>query len=103
MSDLDLSAEDKKALTARLGLCAAAALAVWYGADRAAHIHAPFGERYGPVLSENKTQIIAVIAALLFGLSLFLRPIPSLRAADPPAASQEGEDIFEDQDHRTAV
>lgn len=59
----------------RLALCVLAAAALVYGAE---HLCAgkdwPLWEKYGPWLTANKVQAIAVAAAVLYGASLALGP-----------------------------
>ena len=58
---------------ARLAVCAVIAVGLVYGAEQLCEgKHYPLWEKYGPWLKENKIQAIAVIAAVLYGLSLAL-------------------------------
>ena len=71
---------------ARLAVCAVIAVGIVYGAEKLCEgKNYPLWEKYGPWLKANKVQAIAVIAAVLYGLSLSLWPdaLPGV-AAKPP-------------------
>lgn len=59
----------------RLVVCAVIAVAVVYAAEKLCEGKSyPLWETYGSVLMENKVQTIAVLTAVLYGLSLALLP-----------------------------
>ena len=59
----------------RLALCAViAAAAVYAGEKLCEGKHWPLWEKYGPWILENKVQAIAVLAAVLYGVSLAVWP-----------------------------
>lgn len=71
---------------ARLAVCAVIAVGLVYGAEQLCEgKHYPLWEKYGPWLKENKIQAIAVIAAVLYGLSLALWPegLPGTKPKPP--------------------
>jgi len=67
---------DKKELLTRISVCVVAALVLYYILDEASEkVHLDILMRYRAWLKDNKVQAIAVIAAVLFGLSLALWPM----------------------------
>ncbi|MPM55802.1 hypothetical protein SDC9_102599 [bioreactor metagenome] len=67
---------DKKELLTRIAVCVVAALVLYYILDEASEkVHLDILVKYRPWLKENKVQAIAVIAAVLFGLSLAMWPM----------------------------
>ena len=71
-------------LMARLAVCVVVALAVLYAAEKLLEgKDVPLWNKYGPWLKENKTQAVAILAALLYGASLALWP-------DTPKGPGEG-------------
>lgn len=60
---------------ARLAVCVVVALAVLYAAEKLLEgKDIPLWNRYGPWLRDNKTQAVAILAAVLYGASLALWP-----------------------------
>lgn len=60
---------------ARLAVCAVAAIGVVALAEKLLDgADIPLWKKYGPWIRENKTQAIAILAALLYGASLALWP-----------------------------
>jgi hypothetical protein len=69
--------EEKKELLTRIACCVVAALVVYYiGDEMSEHVHIELLEKYKPWLEENKIQAIAIVTAVLFGLSLAAFPLP---------------------------
>ena len=61
----------------QLACCAVIALIICYGAEKLGEsLKLPLWEEHGHLLKENKVQAIAILAALLFGASLALFPLP---------------------------
>lgn len=60
---------------ARLAVCVVAAIGVVALAEKLLEgADIPLWKKYGPWIKENKTQAIAILAALLYGASLALWP-----------------------------
>lgn len=60
---------------ARLAVCVVAAVGLVYLAEKLCEGKGwPLWEKYGPWITENKVQAIAVLAAVLYGASLALWP-----------------------------
>lgn len=60
---------------ARLVICVVVALAVLYAAENLLEgKDVPLWNRYGPWLRDNRTQAVAILAAVLYGASLALWP-----------------------------
>lgn len=60
---------------ARLAVCVVAAVAVVYGGEALCNgKNFPLWEKYGKLLTENKLQAVAALAAVLYGASLALWP-----------------------------
>ncbi len=60
---------------ARLAVCAVAAIGIVELAEKLLEgKDIPLWSKYGPWIRENKTQAIAILAALLYGASLALWP-----------------------------
>ena len=69
--------EENKKLLTRIAYCAAAALVIYYAGNSVSEqYHFRMLEKYRPWMEENKIQAIAVISAVLFGVSLALFSIP---------------------------
>ena len=69
--------ESKRDTAVRLACCAVIALIICYGAEKLGEgLKLPLWEEHGHLLKENKVQAIAILAALLFGASLALFPLP---------------------------
>ncbi len=67
---------DKKELLTRIAVCAVAAIILYYILDETSEkVHLDILVKYRPWLKENKVQAIAVIAAVLFGLSMAMWPL----------------------------
>ena len=74
----------------RLAICAVLAIGEVYAAQQLCEgKHWPLWEKYGPWITENKVQAIAVLAAVLYGLSLALWP------EKDQALTEEGQEGFE--------
>ena len=59
----------------RRALCAVVAAAAVYAGEKLCEgKHWPLWEKYGPWILENKVQAIAVLAAVLYGVSLAVWP-----------------------------
>lgn len=59
----------------RLALCAVAAAGLVYAAEKLCEgKHWPLWDKYGPWILENRVQAIALLAAVLYGISLALWP-----------------------------
>lgn len=62
-------------LMTRLAVCVVISVAVVYAAEKlCAGKGYPLWEKYGPWLTENKVQAIAVVTAVLYGASLAIWP-----------------------------
>lgn len=86
---MELTSEKGSTVT-RLVICLALAWGLYFGGNwLCTHQDIPLWERYHPWLEENKVQAIAVMAAVLFGVSLLLCPLEG-EELDCPS-----EDIFE--------
>ncbi|NLF34820.1 MAG: hypothetical protein GX585_02520 [Clostridiales bacterium] len=69
-------APENKELITRLAYCIVAALVVYYAGDKALEHFQPAGlEKYRPWLTQNKIQAVAVITAVLLGVSLAVWPL----------------------------
>ena len=74
----------KGGMVGRLAICAVVAVALIYGVEKVcAGQQFPLWEKYGPWVTENKVQAIAVVAAVLYGASLALFPLEAPREAPP--------------------
>lgn len=80
--------EHKDTLT-RLACCVVIALILCYGAEHlSGTLHLELLERYLPWLEQNRIQAVAVVAAILFGISLVVFPLPeSEHLAEPDPIS----------------
>jgi len=68
----------------RLAVCVVIAVAAVYAAEKlCAGKGYPLWEKYGPWLTENKIQAIAVAAAVLYGASLALWPAEKKPSVPP--------------------
>lgn len=66
----------------RLAVCAVIAVAAVYAGEKLCEGKSyPLWEKYGSTLTENKAQTVAVLTALLYGLSLALWPEKKLDEA----------------------
>ncbi|MCC8123544.1 MAG: hypothetical protein LIO58_08380 [Oscillospiraceae bacterium] len=67
---------DKKELLTRLAVCAIIAIAVCYGGEKLLpSLHHPMADNLRPWLEKNKMQAIVLVAAVIFGVSLKVRPL----------------------------
>ena len=80
--------QEKPQTLARLALCVIIAAAVYAAADKFGD-KLPLPERCRPWLEKNKVQAIAVLAAVLFGLSLIILPSPRQAQTVPPPEPHE--------------
>ena len=79
--------EENKELLTRIAYCVVAALVIYYAGDKVSGLHRlELLDKYKPWIEENKIQAIAVVTAVLFGLSLAFFPIP-------PEATEENENF----------
>lgn len=74
---------DKQQTVTRLALCVVIAVVLYVAADKLGD-RIELLERCKPWLERNKIQAIAILAAVLFGLSLVLLPLPRSEDAVPP-------------------
>lgn len=59
----------------RLAICAVVAVAVIYAGEKlCTGKNWPLWEKYGPWILENRAEAIAILAAVLYGVSLALWP-----------------------------
>lgn len=66
----------------RLVVCAVIAVAAVYAGEKLCEGKSyPLWEKYGSTLTENKVQTVAVLTAVLYGLSLALLPEKKLGEA----------------------
>ncbi len=79
---------EKGDLMTRLAVCAVIGIGIVYAAEQfCAGKHIPLWEKYGPWVTENKVQAVAIVAAVLYGVSLALWPE---EGQTPPAAKDTG-------------
>ncbi len=72
----------------RLAVCAVIGVGIVYAAERlCAGKNIPLWEKYGPWITENRVQAVAIVAAVLYGVSLALWPE---EGQTPPAAEDAG-------------
>lgn len=72
-------------LMTRLAVCVVIAVAAVYAVEKiCAGKEYPLWEKYGPWLTENKVQAIAVAAAVLYGASLAFWPAEKKTPVPPP-------------------
>ena len=91
MEHLDLG--EKKDTVARLAICVAAALAICLGGKKlCAAVPIPLWETWGPWMERNRLQAVAVVAAVLFGISLVV--LPPKRDGEIPPGPEDGEEAF---------
>ncbi len=77
--------EENKELLTRIAICVVAAFIVYYAGDRISdQFHFSFLDKSKPWLAENKIQVVAVVAAILFGISMAAFPLPSEQTAEEP-------------------
>ena len=76
---------EKQSTVTRLAVCVALALAIYFGGERLwTSLKLPFWEKYRPWLEENKIQAIAVVAGVLFAVSLAVFPLKKGEDTPPP-------------------
>lgn len=69
--------KDRQTLISRLAVCVVLALMLCYGGEKICNALKPsFWEKWRPWLEKNRIQAAAVVAAVLFGASLALFPLP---------------------------
>ena len=82
---------NKQEMVTRLAVCVVVALILYYGGEKlCAAAKLPLWEQYRPWLEQNRMQAIAIVAAVLFGVSLAVLPLSGQEAAAqaPPPESQ---------------
>ena len=83
---------EQKDMLTRLACCVVIALILCYGAEHLSGVlHWDLLERYRPWLEENRIQAVAVVSAILFGISLAVFPLPEpeSRGEAPPLSGLE--------------
>ncbi|MCI8477844.1 MAG: hypothetical protein HFE97_05775 [Oscillospiraceae bacterium] len=76
---------DKQAVVTRLGLCIVAALVLYQiGEKVCTSFGLPYWEQYRPWLEKNRVQAVAIVTAVLFGLSLAVLPLERREPPVPP-------------------
>lgn len=84
---MELKSEKGETLT-RLVICLVLSSLLYLGGEWLCSAHKiPLWEEYHPWLEDNKVQAIAVLTAVLFGLSLLVLPL---------ADGEEGEDCIQE-------
>lgn len=88
--DLKDFKEDKQESITRIAICAVAALLLYGGLEKLGESgKLPMLDPYLPWLKENKVQAIAIIAAVLFGVSLAVWPLEKKELPPDPCAGYE--------------
>lgn len=88
MDGKQLFPPEKGDLMTRLAVCAVIGIGVVYAAEQlCTGKNIPLWEKYGPWVLENKIQAVAIVAAVLYGVSLALWPE---KGQTPPAAEDTG-------------
>lgn len=76
--------DEKQETITRLAICVVIALILYYGAEPlCTTLKLPFWEQYKPWLEKNHIQAIAVVAAILFGISLAVFPLKEVPISAP--------------------
>lgn len=85
--------QEKQEMVTRLAICVVAALILYYGGEKACTaFQLPYWEQYRPWLEKNRIQAVAVVAAVLFGVSLAVIPLKGKTAeANAPGQGPEME------------
>lgn len=69
----------------RLAVCAVIGIGLVYAAEQlCAGKNIPLWEKYGPWITENKVQAVAIVAAVLYGVSLALWPAEQTPPPEAP-------------------
>lgn len=69
--------KERQPVVTRLALCVVLALVICYGGEKVGTaLKLPVWEACRPWLEKNRVQAVAVVAAILFGASLALFPLP---------------------------
>ena len=77
--------DENKELLTRIAICVVAALILYYAGDKiSGQFHIPLWEKYKPWLTENKIQVVAVAAAIMFGISMAAFPLPAEQKEEEP-------------------
>lgn len=85
---MKLKSEGRETVT-RLAICLVLAVLLYLGGEWLCSTHEiPLWETYHPWLEENKIQAIAVMTAVIFGLSLLVLPLEKV-------AEEVCEELFE--------
>lgn len=83
--------ENKQEMITRLACCVVAALILYYAVEKFGDkLNIPVLEEYRPYLEKNRIQVIAVLAAVLFGVSLAVFPIEKNAREIPPDSGCDG-------------
>ena len=86
---MELSGSKQETLT-RLAVCVIAALILYSSAKPlCSSLKLPLWEEYRPWLEKNRIQAIAVVSAVLFGLSLALFPLEAKPEEEPPPCEDD--------------
>lgn len=86
---MDQNSQEKQEMVTRLAICVVAALILYYGGEKlCTAFQLPYWEQYRPWLEKNRIQAVAVVAAVLFGVSLAVLPLKG-RVAGPEAPLAE--------------
>ena len=86
---MELSGSKQETLT-RLAVCVIAALILYSSAKPlCSALKLPLWEEYRPWLEKNRIQAIAVVSAVLFGLSLAPFPLEAKPEEEPPPCEDD--------------
>ena len=93
MEHLELG--DKRETVTRLAVCVVIALAICLGGEKlCTALKLPLWEKYGHWLERNKIQSIAVVAAVIFGISLLVAPLKPGQEAPHDSCGEEEEEFI---------
>ena len=83
--------DNKQEMVTRLACCVVAALILYYAVEKyAGKLNIPLLDQYRPWLEQNKIQAIAIVAAVLFGVSLAVFPLEKPAPEIPPEPCFDG-------------
>ena len=92
MEHLELG--EKRETITRLAVCVVIAVGLYLGGEKlCTALKLPLWETYGPWLERNKLQSIAVVAAVIFGISLVVAPLKH-GETEPCGECDEEEDFI---------